>query len=721
MARSMRAMLLPLLLLIALAGPSRAQGLDAALPVLLQADEMTQDHELGTVVAKGNVEITQGDRILFADVVSYNQKSNTVTASGNVILLEPGGDTMFAEYVELTDSMRNGIIKEIKILLSDNSRFAANIARRVGGNRTILTQAVYSPCKVCRDKPEKPPLWRLKASTIVHDKAAREIRYRHARLEMFGVPVLYAPFFSHPDPTVDRKSGFLTPTFGNSGNLGAFIELPYFWSIDQSSDATFVPIFTRDVGIIFSGEYRRRFEDGEFEISGSLAEADRRVGAGIAEAVREDEIRGHVFARGRLELDDTWRTGFDLNRATDRSYLRRFDFFGSPGNSLETNAFIEGFRGRNYAAANVLLFQDLRSGQQPNTPKIAPLLDFNHIGAPTRFGGRFSVDANARSLYRADAADSQRLSLKLGYELPYTADAGLVTTFRGTLQNDLYYVNQAAGSTEDDGLTGRVFPQLSVDWRFPFVRGAGAAHQIVEPIAALVLSPNGSNPRAIPIEDSVVVELDDTSILSADRFPGIDRVESGQKVIYGLKLGVFSQGDGRATAFIGQSYRIHADNDLKRQVGIESNLSDIVGRVEIRPNRYLDLLYRFRADNNAFDFKRNEVEFSVGPAAFQLSGNYIFIADDPSDAAVEKREEIRLSFKSKINDFWSIALRTQRDLRANGGTLFSGLQFTYEDECFIFSANAERRFTQDADFEPSDKIFFRLTFKNLGSLSSSPN
>lgn len=720
MAGRMRALLLALttMTILAIAVPLRAQIVDQSTPALLQADEMTQDRELGTVVAKGNVEITQGERILFADVVSYNQKSNTVTASGNVILLEPGGDTLFAEYVELTDSMREGVIKEIRILLSDDSRFAANIARRTGGSRTILTKAVYSPCKVCREMPEKPPLWRLKAETIVHDKAAQKIRYKNVRLEMFGVPVAYSPYFSHPDPSVDRKSGFLTPSFGTSGNLGPFLELPYFWAIDQNSDATLVPIFTRDEGIIFSGEYRQRFDNGEIKLSGSLAEADRRVGAGVEEAIREDEIRGHLFARGRLDLDDTWRTRFDVERASDRSYLRRFNFFGNTGNSLETKAYIEGFRGRNYAAAKILLSQDLRSGQRPNEPKIAPLLDFNHLGTPTRFGGRFSVDANARSLYRKDAADSQRVSLKLGYSLPYTADAGFVTTVRGTLQNDLYYVNQAKGSVEDDGFTGRIFPQLSVDWRFPFVRRTGTSQQIIEPIATLVVSPNGSNPGAIPIEDSVVVEIDDTSILSADQFPGIDRVESGQKVIYGLKFGVLGHDDGRTTAFIGQSYRIHADNDLKRQVGIEGNLSDIVGRLEVRPNRYMDVLYRFRADDGTMEFRRNEIEFSAGPEAFRVSGNYIYIDDDPSDAAVEKREELRLSFKSRIDYFWSVSLRTQRDLRDDGGTLFSGMQVRYEDECFIFTANAERRFTQDADFEPTDKLFFRLTFKNLGSLST---
>jgi len=692
-------------------------------PVLIQADEMTRDRELGNVVAKGHVEVTQGERILFADVVSYNQNSNTVTASGNVILLEPSGDTIFAEYMELTGSMREGVIRQIRILMVDGGRFAATSGRRTGGDRTILTQAVYSPCKACRDEPSGAPLWQLKARTIVHDRKAREIRYRDARLEMFGVPIAYTPYFAHPDPTVDRKSGFLTPVFGSSGNLGSFLEVPYFWAIDRSKDVTFVPIYTSEEGIIFSGEYRQRFDAGEVKFSGSVAEADRRIGNGVVEELRTDEVRGHLFGRGRFDLTDTWRTGFDIERASDRSYLRRFDFFGSPGNSLTTNAFVEGFRGRNYAAANVFLYQDLRSGQQPNTPIVAPLLDFNHVGTPTRFGGRFSLDANFRSLYREDAADTQRVSLKMGYDIPFTAAAGFVTTVRATLQSDLYLVDQGKNSREKDGLTGRIFPQLTVDWRYPFVRDGGITRQLIEPIAALVISPNGSNPGAIPSEDSVVVEIDDTNILSSDRFPGIDRVESGQKIIYGLKMGVFGQGGGRSTAFIGQSYRVHADDDLANQVGIERHLSDFVGRVEVRPNRYLDVLYRFRASGSDLALKRSEIGFFAGPEALRLSGDYLFIEGDASNAGFGQREELRVTLSSQLDDSWKVAVRTHQDLGVNGGTLLTGVRVEYEDpcRCFKVSANAERSFTRDADFEPSDKILFRFTFKNLGAISTSAN
>ena len=704
-----------------LAAASGAAAQLSGSPAVIQADSVTHDQELGNVVARGNVEISQDERVLFADTVTYNQKTNTVTASGNVILLEPTGDTVFADYVELVDDMRDGVIEQIRVLLADDSRFAAVRGKRKGGTKTTLTRAVYSPCKICEDDPEKAPLWQLKASKIVHDQTAREIRYQHARLEMYGVPVAYSPFFSHPDPTVKRKSGFLTPSFGLSGNLGTFFQAPYFWVIDESQDATFSPIYTRDEGVVFAGEYRRRFNSGEFEISGSLTEADRNIGTDFTEDVRRNEIRGHIFSKGRYDIDETWRAGFDVERATDRSYLRRFNFFGSPDNSLTSNAYFEGFRGRNYAAANTYLYQDLRSGLRPNTPLVAPMLDFNHVGTPTAFGGRFDLDANFLSIYRADAADTQRASLKFGYEIPFVADAGHITTFRTTLQSDLYFVQQADNSAEEDGFTGRLFPQVTVDWRYPFVRSAGRTRQAIEPIAALVVAPNGSNPAAIPSEDSVVVEIDDTNILSPDRFPGIDRVESGQKIIYGVKLGVFGDGDGRTTAFFGQSYRIHADDDLANEVGIERHLSDLVGRVEVRPNKYLNLLYRFRSASDSLDFKRNEVGFSLGPNALRLSGNYLFIEGDSSEAGFGDREELSFVVRSQIDDNWSVGMQSQRDLGENGGTLFAGVSLTYEDECFKFTTDARRRFTRDADFEPSDDILFRLTFKHLGTVTTSAN
>ena len=192
---AMRRILVAILLLAAFAVPGAARELvSQEQPVLIMADELHYDEELGTVVASGNVEIIQGDRTLLADTISYNQKTDVVSASGNVVLHEPTGEVLFAEFVELRDELKNGIVENIRLLLSDDSRFAANKAERRDGNRTIMSKAVYSPCKSCKDHPERPVLWRLRAEKIEHDQEDREVRYRNVFLEMFDVPVLSKAF-----------------------------------------------------------------------------------------------------------------------------------------------------------------------------------------------------------------------------------------------------------------------------------------------------------------------------------------------------------------------------------------------------------------------------------------------------------------------------------------------------------------------------------------------
>jgi LPS-assembly protein len=688
-------------------------------PVLFTADEVSQDRDLGTILARGNVEITQGNRILMADTVSYNQRTDTVSASGNVKLLEPSGEVMFAEFVELTDGMKNGLVKELRVLLTDESRFAANEARRRDGNLTVMKRGVYSPCAICKEDPERPLVWQLKAETIEHDQERQEIRYRNAFMEMFGLPVAYVPYFSHPDPTVERKTGFLPPDFGTGGNLGGHLRLPYYIVLDNDKDVTLSPIYTVDEGLVLSGEYRQRFDKGELSLVGSITEADRDVIENGVTETRKDQIRGHFRAKGAYHLDDTWRAGVDSARATDRTYLKKFNFFSESDDVLTSNLFVEGFRPGTFAAANIYSFQDLRSGSRPDQPLIAPLVQYQHVSAADPYGGRMTVDSNLRYLLRDDGPTTQRLSLRPGYEISRFADIGLVSTFSTSIQADLYNVDQTAdpavSQDVNSAITGRLLPRATFDVRYPLVRNSGTVRQLIEPIAMITAAPNGQNSKNIPDEDSAVFEADDTNLFSEDRLPGGDRVESGQRVAYGVRLGAYGQKDGQTTAFIGQSYRIHKDEDLHRDSLVEEHFSDIVGRVEVRPSRYADVRYRFAfASDKAFQPRRNEVTFNLGPAAYRLSGAYSFIS---ATKDFEVREELSLAFSTQITDHWSLGFATQQDLDAGKALRHSAL-LRYQDECIIFDVQGTRSFFQDEDVQPSDSVLFRIKFKNLGEVKT---
>ena len=710
-------------LAIALAAPAPGQeSVSTGRPVLLSADQVSYDEELGIVIATGNVEIAQDVRVLMADTVTYNERTNQVVATGNVSLLEPDGNVVFAEYVELTDDMKNGVVRDLAVLMTDNSRFAAAGGRLEGGVRTQLRKAVYSPCELCEDDPERAPLWQLKAEKVVHDKRTHDIEYTDVWLEMAGIPVLYSPYLSHPDPTVKRRTGFLAPTMGSDSQLGFVVRTPYYFTIGPDKDATLEPIFTSKERVALAGEYRQRFSDGEIEASGSITRVRRRGSDG--EQLDEDKTRGHLFGSGRFDINETWRWGFDGAYATDDTYLRRYKF--SSEDTLTTSPFAEGFRGRNYMSARGYYFQGLREDDDPgDTPIILPLVDYAHIGEPDSYGGRWSVDADLMNLTRTSGTDSRRLSLKLGWMAPYTSSWGDAWTFSASAQSDAYWVeevkkpNNPNGDTLN-GLTGRFFPQVMIEWRHPFVResSSGAFRQLIEPVAALVVAPNGGNPGKIPNEDSQDFEFDDTNLFSANRFPGLDRVNGGQRFVYGMKGGVYGNSGGSSEFFLGQSYRFRADDTFDEGSGLRDRQSDIVGRVQAAPNRYLDLLYRFRLARTDFGPIRNEVKVGVGGRALRLNLGYVFFAQNKIDSEFPEREELNIGVRSQVTEYWSVRATHRRDLTSDGGTLSTRLGLGYEDECFTFNVDIERNFFRDRDFESSDTVLFRVLFKGLGEARS---
>jgi LPS-assembly protein len=151
-------------------------------PIVFRADEVEYDQQLALTVARGHVEISQSGRVLLADTVSYNQRTDTVTASGNVSFMQPTGEIVFADFMELRDSMSEGFAKNVRMLLADRSRLAANTGRRTNANRTELRRGVYSPCDLCKDDPSAPAAWQLKAREIIHDKDLQLVEFKDATM-----------------------------------------------------------------------------------------------------------------------------------------------------------------------------------------------------------------------------------------------------------------------------------------------------------------------------------------------------------------------------------------------------------------------------------------------------------------------------------------------------------------------------------------------------------
>lgn len=685
--------------------PARAESEEPA--ILFSADQLTHDRELGITTASGNVQIIREDRTLIADTVTYNERRDFVTASGNIALVEPTGDVLFADYMELTGDLKTGAIQNFRAILSDGTRIAAASGTRTDGNRTELNKGVYSPCYLCPDDPSAPPIWQIKAVKVVHDQADQTVEFRHAWLELAGVPILYTPYLSQPDPTVKRKTGFLPPDFGVSSDLGVILQAPFYWAITPYSDLTIAPTMLTKEGPLLEGEYRHRLTRGEFLSQGSITRDS------------SENMRGHIFSKFLYDIDDTWRGGFDVNRATDRTYLRKYGY--SDDRTLLSRIFAEGFRGRNYMVANGYAFDVMDSDvNQDTVPFAAPVADYNFVGQPDEVGGRLTADMNLAVLTRDTGNNTQRLSGRFGWEVPFLGPIGDLYTFSAALWADGYHVQdlERPGDQSDfTGYTGRLLPQGSLQWRLPLIRPGETVTQIVEPVVEFVAAPDWGNPDKIPDEDSQAFNFDEGNVFGFQRFPGLDRVEEGSRINYGLNWRLLGNDDQTASFFIGQVYQFKTDKDVfPDSSGLEDNLSDFVGAVDISPKQYINLTYRTRLNRDDLTPRRNELGWRLGVDALNVSGEYVFF-DQEEEEDVNKREEINAILRAQLGRYWRTRIFGKRDLKS-GTNRILGVGLTYEDECFEFGIEYSHRDFNDDDIEESDAVFFRIAFKTLGKVET---
>jgi LPS-assembly protein len=688
-------------------------------PVVINASELAYDRERGTVTARGNVVIFQGDRVVLADEVVFDQRANRVTATGNVTLTEPGSPTVFAARAELTRDMKDGVMEQFRMLFPDDSKMAANGAIRVDGRRNEMSRVVFSPCRLCPEDPTRAPLWQIRARRVVHDQEKQDITYRNAALEVYGIPVLWTPYLSHPDPTVRRRTGFLTPSLGSEGRLGQTLRVPYFIVLDKDKDVTITPLLTTRQRVALFGEYRQRFPGGALVTDGSITYVRRTDNFDVQQS--GNEFRGHLFGRLRYDIDDNWRTGFNGAFVTDKTYLRRYNVYG--GDTLASTAYAEGFFDRDYARIRLLHFRTLRQQEeQERIPFALPFAEYRAVGAPAGQYGRWHFNASLLALGRNEGVESRRMSLTGGWRLPYTDPAGWLVIVTADLNADLYWVtgNEQSGQTTFSGTLGRVYPQLTVDWRYPFARELGNVRHVIEPRVALVAMPPKLNTWRIPNEDSLDLELDDLSLFAPNRYPGRDRIDDGMRIVYGLNNTLYANRGGKAEAFIGQSWRIFGEENVLENSGIRHNLSDIVGRLRVAPGDYFSLTYRFRLDARDISFRRQELTVAGGVPALRASASYVDLADQLGNSEFAHRRQVRFAVASQVTQRWSASGGAAFDLISTRPQPFSlNVGVRYQDECCTIGFSYSRSVDLLTDTRPTQRFLLSIALKYLGEVRAS--
>ena len=704
------------------ATPAPAGGsVDKSAPVTFSADKVDYDKDKSLVTATGHVEAWQNGHIMRADKITFDRNTGVAAAMGNVVLMEPDGEVMFADYAEMQNNMNDGILKDLRAVLQQNGRMAANGAQRNAGAINELSKVVYTTCNICAKDPTRPPLWQIRASSGVQDAEHKKIEFKDATLEMFGVPVAYFPYFWNADPSVKRESGILPPVMGTSSNIGAFYGQPYYLVLDNQSDATILPMMTTQAGPQLDTEYRRRFNDGTFLVNTSLGYVNQQP-------------QGSFSSQGQFALNDTWRAGFDVNRATSTTYVEDFHLVqGLTGdqNVLTSNLYVEGFGEGSYTRLDTKLYQGLNFAINTSTlPVVLPRYEYSYVGLPDSLGGRLSVSTGMFNLVRSAGTSTRRASLTADYEKPFSGLLG--DQWKVTLHGDAVAYNASQfDQLPNYGQQGvindsRALPQLGVDMNWPFARDGGAwGSQLIEPIVQVIFAPQTgtSQLRRFPNEDSMDFQFTDANLFGFNRFTGLDRLDGGTRANAAMH-GAWYLGGVTFDGLVGQSYRTGVNDLFPAASGLHNQVSDIVARGTFTPSPWVDFTYRTRLDNNTLQTHFSEAVTSVGVDKFRVSGGYIYTNFNPFyyyDQAAPPpagnnyyfpRNEISLSVASKWGAY-RLTGYVRRDLATNQ-MVEAGADAIYEDECFIFDTRLYRQYTSINGYTGGTTILFMMTFKTIG-------
>jgi LPS-assembly protein len=683
-----------------------------------------------TVVASGDVRMYRGGDRLRADKVVWNRKTGKVVATGNIVVVNPGGDTAYGDSIELTDSLKDGVVDNMLVVLERGGRLAARRGTRALDETVTLEDAAYTPCTVTTATGcPKEPSWKITAVRVTYRPNKNRIYYKGAQINLFGLPTIPLPNFSHPAGG-ESDSGLLSPTIRYNGVNGFEYAQPYFFALGPNRALTITPRIYSAVLPMLQVDYSALDQKGAFRIGG-YATVSRRSDDLLTTTptATEQAFRGYLDGVARYQLDPNWTVSGSLRLTTDPTFLRRYDI--SNDDRLRTTAKIERIDADSYFAVTGWFVQTLRVNDRQGLQPIAlPEIDFRRRMNDGLLGGKFEFQLNSLAITRTAGQDTQRAFASARWDLRKLTPWGQEVTFTAYARGDVYNANDTlttaiASYRGDEGFQARAIGALAVDVKWPLIGSFLGGTQRLTPRFQIVAAPKTENIN-IPNEDARAVDLEDSNLFALNRFAGYDRFEDSTRFTYGVDWAVDLPGFS-LDATVGQSYRLDSRPAIFPQgTGLSDRTSDIVGRTELRFRDFVSITHRYRLDKDSLAVRRNEIDATIGSRSTYALVGYLRLNRniDPTLEDLQDREEVRLAGRVQFTRFWSVFGSTVIDLTDRNEDPLSisdgfdpvrhRLGLAYEDDCLKIGLTWRRNYEDTGDARGGNSFLLSLAFKNLG-------
>lgn len=707
-----------------------APKIDKAAPLYLQADQLLYDTKNNRVIAQGNVEIYYNNYILTADRVIYDQNFNKLIAEGNSQLKDPNGSITRADRFEATDDFRDAFVQSLSVVARDDTRIAAERASRREGNVTEYERGKFTPCK---NDAGMPPLWCIGAARIIHDQRAATITYQDAQFELFGVPVLYLPWFQHPDPSVKRRSGFLTPSFSNSSTLGFGFETPYYFALAPNYDFTFHPQYWSKQGVLWQGDFRHRLANGQYSIKMAAID-ESQLDSGATTGIGNSGWRGSIETKGQFSLSSWWRFGWDVTIESDETFRRFYKLDPILQTDRVNTVWLQGMSERNFFQANLYHLGGLLLDDTPIANAVVhPVIDYNYIVGTPVAGGELSFNMHARSMTRTSttiATDTTHAVAEASWRRKMIDPIGQVWTPFGSVRGDVYHYNDGAAPVPSDTVV-RALGTAGLTYSYPFVAHTGFVSHIFEPTAQILVRQNRLSQGNLPNEDARSLVYDDTLLFDTDKSSGYDRLETGTRANVGLQYTFQTTGGFYGRIVFGQSFHLRGENiyanpgvdlngvdNFSPISGLERDRSDYVAGLYLSPFAGFSVIAQGRFDEKDWELKRQDTYMRTSYGPFSSTLGYTMTRYDTLAGLADTQQDILASVGVRVTNNWSVEGQVRYDID-DKRRVQDILQLKYQDECFVLTASYVETFIDNPGLElkPDRTLMLRFELKHLGQFN----
>ncbi len=570
------------------------------------------------------------------------------------------------------------------------------------GNETLIKKGIFTSCK---DNNNCPP-WAITAKEIIHDKNKKEIKYKNALLKIYNIPVLYFPKFFHPDPTVDRKSGFLMPSFGESKNLGASINIPYFFAISESEDITFKPRFFSSDELLLQTELREvnKYSSHIIDLSLNKTNSDDEKGRNT-----------HFFSNSNFNLNNNFFNKSNLKvkveKVSNDDYISLYSLESTSPIIKDTTTL-----------ENIIEF----NGTQNNFNVDLSLESYETLGKPTsdRYefvypNYSFETTKNFKNeffnnLDFTSSGNQKKYSTNI-YEAVQINDF----IFNGNKNISNYGFNHnfktILKNVNSDGKNSKKFKEkeqseilsmITYDLDLPLVKNDAKFYNSLLPKISFRHSPNDT--KNLKDEERF---LNTDNVFSLNRIGFNETIESGTSVTLGLDFEKKYKEDN-ASLFSSKIATVFRD-EMNENLPIKSTLgkkqSDIFGEIKFAPNQNLIFDYNYSVKNNL-----DEINLHVFENTFKVNNFLNTFTFYEENNLLGDKSYYENKFEYNFNNKNALSFKTRNNKKDNL-TEFYDLIYQYKTDCLTASLRYNKEYYSNSTKKPNEELFFNITLIPLGS------